>query len=361
MDRLSIAVLGAGAGGSAAVAELVSAGHDVAFWARSERTLAPFKSLGGVAYEGVLGNGVAKPRILTSDLSAALSGANVALICLPTTAHGQLARSMAGLGANVPVVLNPGHTGGALEFAHVFRSIGANPPPVAEFHTLTYVARKYSPDCVTITGAARFLRLGALPGGHAAAEIAEAIFPNAKRMRDVLACDLANLNMVLHVPGAVLAAAWVEATGGDFTFYVQAMTPGVARVLRALDDERRQVAGVFGHVLPSVTAEMQMVGTVEPSADAEDMAAAIASGGANKKIKAPNALTHRYYEEDFGHGLLPFIALAQVAQVNTPVASSLLRIGQTLMGDDLLAHGRTASRMGIEGLDRDGLLRHVGE
>ena len=51
-------------------------------------------------------------------------------------------------------------------------------------------------------------------------------------MPDVLACDLANVNMVLHVPGAVLGAAWVEATRGDFTFYVQGMTPGVARVMR---------------------------------------------------------------------------------------------------------------------------------
>jgi opine dehydrogenase len=360
MSRLSIAVLGAGAGGTAAVAELVSAGHDVALWARSEKTLAPFKAVGGVAYEGVLGEGIAKPRSITSDLSAALSGADAALICLPTTAHGQLARSLAELSTNIPVVLNPGHTGGALEFAHVFHSLGAKPPPIAEFHTLTYVARKYAPERVTITGAAQFLRLGALPDGEAAAAIAEAMFPKAKRMRDVLACDLANLNMVLHVPGAVLGSAWVEATGGDFTFYVQGMTTGVARVLKALDDERRAVAKAFGHDLPSVTAEMQMVGTVELSADADDMAAAIASGSANRKIKAPNSLTHRYYAEDFGHGLLPFIALAEVAKVQTPVASSLLRVGQTLLGDDLLAHGRTAARMGIEGLDRDGLLRRVG-
>src|SRR5947199_5010636 len=119
MNQFKIAVLGAGAGGTAAVAELVSAGHEVAFWARSENTLAPFKSRGGVAYEGVLGTGLAEPGILTSDLSAALSGADVALVCLPTTAHQQIARNLAALGATIPVVLNPGHTGGALEFAHV--------------------------------------------------------------------------------------------------------------------------------------------------------------------------------------------------------------------------------------------------
>jgi hypothetical protein len=43
-----------------------------------------------------------------------------------------------------------------------------------------------------------------------------------------------------------------------------------------------------------------------------------------------------------------------------PVASSLLRIGQTLLGTDFAADGRSAERMGIAGLDRDGLLNLVG-
>ena len=165
------------------------------------------------------------------------------------------------------------------------------------------------------------MRLAALPGGTAALEAAQALFASAKPMRDVLACDLANVNMVLHVPGAVLAAAWVEATRGDFTFYVQGMTPGVARVMQALDDERRAVARAFGHDLPPLVAEMQAIGTVESSVgDVDDLVAAIAAGEANRRIKAPDSLEHRYYREDFGHGLLPFTVLAAIAAVAVPIA-----------------------------------------
>src|ERR1019366_9051907 len=169
------------------------------------------------------------------------------------------------------------------------------------------------------------------------------------------------VNMVLHVPGAVLGAAWVEATGGDFTFYVQGMTKGVARVMQALDDERRAVARALGHELPSLVAEMQAIGTVESSViDLGDLVAAIASGEANRQIKAPASLEHRYYREDFGHGLLPFTAFAAIAGVTVPVAASLLQIAETLLGVDLAAHGRTAERMGIAGLDRNGLLELAG-
>jgi opine dehydrogenase len=356
-----VAVVGAGAGGAAAVAELVAAGHDVSFWGRSPTTLAAFQEQGGVAYEGVLGSGLAHPKLITADLCAAIEAADVVLVCLPTFAHADIARALAQARARNPVVLNPGHTGGALEFRQVFHTLGAKPPPIAEFSTLTYVARKYEPGRVTITGAASSVRLAALPGGDAAAAAARALFHSAQVMPDVLACDLANVNMVLHVPGAVLAAAWIEATGGDFTFYVAGMTAGVARVMRALDDERRAVARAFGHLLPSIVAEMQAIGTVAASArDADDLAGAIAAGEANAQIKAPDSLKHRYYREDFGYGLVPFVALAAIAGVAVPIAASLLQVGQTLLGVDLATEGRTAERMGIAGLDRDGLLNFVG-
>jgi len=357
---MKVAILGAGAGGAAAATEL-SAVHAVRFWGRTPATLAPFVAQGGVGYEGVLGEGLARPALITSELAAAVEGVDAILVCLPTFAHADIARALARQGTTAPVVLNPGHTGGALELAESFRAHGAALPPVAEFSTLTYVARSYSPGRVTITGVAKSVRLAALPGGEAAAAAAAALFASARRVPDVLACDLANVNMVLHAPGAVLGAAWVEATRGDFTFYVQGMTAGVARVMRALDDERRAVARAFGHDLPRLVAEMQAIGTVEATVrDPDDLAAAIAAGAANRRIKAPHSLAHRYYREDFGHGLLPFTVLAAIAGVDVPVAASLLRIAQTLTGTDFAAQGRTAERMGIAGLDRAGLWELVG-
>ncbi|MEP7300259.1 MAG: NAD/NADP octopine/nopaline dehydrogenase family protein [Caldimonas sp.] len=350
---MKVSILGAGAGGAAAVAELTLAGHEVTWWNRSAETLTPLLALGGVAYEGVLGEGVAIPRLISADIRVATAGADVAVVALPTFSHAPVARSLAEAGwpAELPVVLNPGHTGGALEFAHAFRSVRKDVPPIAEFSTLTYVARKYQPDRVTITGRAKQVRAAALAGGAAALDAACKLFPGATPVADVLASGLSNANLVLHPPGAVLAAAWVEATGGNFTFYVEAMTPGVARTLRLLDDERLAVADAFGHRLPNLIGEMKLIGTVEPSVtDTDDFVAAIAGGEANKRIKGPSSLQHRYYREDFGHGLLPFIELAEIAGVATPIAHSLFALAQGLVGTDYRAAGRTAEAMGIAGM-----------
>src|SRR5580704_2625772 len=105
-----VAVVGAGAGGAAAVAELIFAGHDVKFWGRSPQTLAAFQEQGGVAYEGVLGSGLACPKVISGNLHETIDAADVILVCLPTFAHADIARALAQAGAKVPVVLNPGHT-----------------------------------------------------------------------------------------------------------------------------------------------------------------------------------------------------------------------------------------------------------
>jgi opine dehydrogenase len=359
---MRVTVLGAGAGGCAAVAELTAAGHEVTLWNRSDATLEPLRRAGGVEFDGVLGEGTARPRLLTSDLAQSLGGCEAVVCVLPTFLHAALAGDLAqaGLARDVPIVLNPGHTGGALEFRTAFVRRLEAVPPIAELSTLTWVARKHAPQRVTVTGRARSVRAAALPGGERALESACILFPSARAQPDVLASDLANVNMVLHPPGAVLGAAWIEATHGDFTFYVEGMTSGVARVMRALDDERRAVAAAYGHALPNLIEEMQLIGTVEAAvADTGDFASAIAGGRANSRIRAPDSLGHRYYREDFGHGLLPFIELARIAAVPVPVAESLLTLGERLLGTDFRASGRTAQAMGIAGLDREGLISLV--
>ena len=290
---MRIAVIGGGNGGLATMAELWLAGHEVALHARREETLAPLRAA-GIGFLGVLGEGVARPALLTVDLAEAVRGADAIVVALPTLAHAGVARALHAAGVrDVPVILNPAHTGGLFEVETVFRSLGGPVPPLAGFSTLAYVARKPAPDRVNITGRAQSLRAACLPGGEAAVSLACALFPGAHDCGSVLASDLSNVNMIVHPPGSVTGIAWVESTGGDFTFYVQGLTPGVLAIMRALDAERRAIAAAYGLSLPTVIGEMKAIGTV-PADAADDDYAAIAAGEANRRIKAPDSLGHRY-------------------------------------------------------------------
>jgi opine dehydrogenase len=242
----------------------------------------------------------------------------------------------------------------------VFKTSGAQVPPIVEFSTLTYIARKKDPVTVNVTGVAKAVRAAALPDHQHAIGIARQLYPNIDPVDDLLFSSLANANLVLHPPGAILGAAWVEATGGDFTFYVDGMTPGVAKVMSALDAERCAVGRAFGHELPDLVGEMHSIGSVEDKQKTAPLLEAVSGGEANRNIKAPDSFDHRYYREDFGHGLLPFVEFATIAKVAVPAARALLEIGRLLIGDALQENVRSAEAMGIAGMELAGLKQLVG-
>jgi opine dehydrogenase len=55
----TIAVIGAGNGGCAAAAQLTQRGFDVRLYSRSGSTTEPLLAIGGIEYEGALGDGFA--------------------------------------------------------------------------------------------------------------------------------------------------------------------------------------------------------------------------------------------------------------------------------------------------------------
>lgn len=358
---MSVAVLGAGGGGLSAAVELTLAGHDVRLWNRGAAALEPHRARNAICYDGVLGTGAVSVESMSGDLTQTVAGAEAVVVCLPAIVHERLFVDLAALSCTAPIVLNPGHTGGALHARAVFAAAGVLLPPLAELSTLTYVAR-VNDGVVHTTGRAATVRAGALPGGQAALAAAQRLFPASDPVPDVLASSLSNVNLVLHPPGAVLAAAWVEATGGAFTFYVDAMTPGVGRIMAQLDAERLAVAAAYGHRLPSLLGEMAAIGTVEPArAESGDLPSAISGGEANRRIAAPDSFAHRYYREDFAFGLVPFRALAAIVGVPIPTTDALLFLASAAVGDDLDASGLGAERLGVAGVGRDELGRLVGQ
>lgn len=353
-----ICVIGAGNGGLSCCVELARAGHRIALWNRSAATLAPLQKA-GIGYRGLLGDGWIQPDYIGADLDTALGSAEAIVVSLPTSAHEEIAKLLALRGTtNIPVILNPGHTGGALAFRHGYQSSGQPCPPLVEFSTLSYVARMDDPTTVNITGVAGRVWAAAMAGNREALALACELFPNAAPLDSVLGSSLANVNMVLHPPGAMLSAAWVEATQGNFTFYVDAMTPGVAGVIKLLDQERLTLARAFGQELPDLEQEMRAIGTIDSETSNLDLATLIRTGTPNRKIMAPDSLNHRYYIEDFWFGLKPFIALASIADVDVPIARALLTLADATKSG-MVPLGRGANNMGIESMDLPALKRYV--
>ncbi|HEY9054134.1 MAG TPA: 2-dehydropantoate 2-reductase N-terminal domain-containing protein, partial [Rectinemataceae bacterium] len=109
-------VAGAGNGGLAMAGHLGLMGFEVRLFNRTDAHLNAARWYKGVELEGAV-EGFGPLRLATSSIREAVEGADVVMVVTPSTAHSSLASAMAPfLHDGQVVVLNPGRTGGALEF-----------------------------------------------------------------------------------------------------------------------------------------------------------------------------------------------------------------------------------------------------
>jgi opine dehydrogenase len=365
MDIRRIAIMGAGHGGLAAAADLGRRGFDVRLHARREETLAPVREQGGIAVQGVQAGLVPVP-VLTTDVAEAMEGADLVMLVVPSVAHDFYARALAPhMRPDLPVFVNPGHTGGGLHFVRSLREAGyADPVRTCESVTLTYICRKTGPASVDIFSYVKNLKFAAFPGRHADELFAaiRPLYPEIALRSSVLETGLTNINAVFHPPGMILNAGWIEATGGGFLFYREGITPAVGRVTEAVDRERLAVARALGVPSVSFLENFFEAGlTTREAAESGDISRACIESEPNRSIRSPPSLDHRYMHEDVGYGLVPFAAFGDLAGVETPTIDALVSLASAMMGIDYAKDGLTLERMGLAGVAPDGLRHFVEE
>lgn len=356
-DIKTVAVLGSGHGGCAAAADLTLRGFDVRMHVRGPDKRAAFA--GGITVTGER-EGTATPALMSPDLAEVVDGADLVMLVVPARAHGDYATDLAALlPARSVVMLNPGHTGGSLDFAHGFRAAGGPPITICETTTLTYICRMEGAAEVAIYREVRNLGFAALPAPETAtlARRVRPLFANIVPAANVLETGFMNINAVLHVAGCVMNAGWIEFTGGGFLFYREGITPAVGRVMEVLDDERLAVARRLGIDVPAFIDFFCEAGlTTEEARRTRSIHRAAVESAPNKTIAAPQSLDHRYVHEDVGYGLVPMAEIAGLVGVETPVTDSLITLAATGTGFDFREQGLTLAKMGLEGMSADALL-----
>jgi opine dehydrogenase len=121
---VKICVIGAGNGGQALTKYLALKGYDVSLYNRSEKRIAPILKTRKIKLEGEV-NATTQISFATTDISEAIKGRKLLMVVVPANAHREVAEKLASLLEDGQIiVLNPGRTAGALEFANVLKEKG---------------------------------------------------------------------------------------------------------------------------------------------------------------------------------------------------------------------------------------------
>jgi opine dehydrogenase len=354
-------VIGAGNGGKAMAAHLGLMGFPVTLYNRTPENVAAVKARRGIELDSYEGGprGFGPLVLVTSDMGEALEQAEVIMVVVPAYAHADVTRATAPhLRDGQIVVLNPGRTGGALEFASVLRERGCGADvTVAEAETLIYASRSEGPAQARIFRIKEAVPLAALPATRTprVLEALSSAFPLFIDGVSVLHTSLNNMGAIFHPALTLLNAGRIESTGGDFQFYIDGVTPSVARVLEALDRERVTVAAALGIRARTGMEWLRMA----YEATGATLHEAIHNQPGYRGIKAPPTLNHRYITEDVPMSLVPIAALGQRYGVRVRGIDSIIRQACIIHETDYWRRGRTLDKLGIEQLSIGEVMQYV--
>jgi opine dehydrogenase len=357
-----VAVIGAGNVGCALAADLALRGAEVRLFNRSPGRLAPIRDAGGITVTGEI-EGFAAPALVTGSLEEAVDGVGVVVVTVPTASLPTYAAALARATSGEQLIwLNPGHSGALFLAAELARA-GGGERTICQLTTASHISRLTGPATVQV-----FLRSRASLAALPASQLEEchrrldALLPGQfGRAQSVLEADLANLNAILHPPGMVCNAGWIEATAGKFGFYAEGSGPAVTQVMEAIDHERLALARRLGvRAVPFAELFHQLGFTSGKRAHAGGVHYAIQHSELIHPIQSPPRLDHRYLHEDVGWGLVPWMHLAAAAGSPTPTITALTHLAGVINGIDYPREGLTLERMGLAGKTPSEIRAHVG-
>lgn len=362
-DKTHFCVCGAGHGGKAMAAHLALMGFPVTLYNRTADNVSVIKARGGIELESYEGGprGFATLACVTSDIRQALESADVIMVVVPSTAHADLARLAAPhLRDDQIIVLNPGRTAGALEFTQTLRKAECTARvTVAEAETLIYASRSDGPAQARIFRIKESVPVAALPA-TCTKQVLQALNPAYPQFIDgvsVLHTGLNNMGAIFHPALTLLNSGRIESTRGEFQFYIDGVTPSVARVLEVLDRERVTVAAALGIRARTALEWLKMA----YDATGADLHEAIHNQPGYYGIQAPPTLNHRYITEDVPMSLVPIASFGERYGVSVKGIDSIIRIACVIHRTDYYRRGRSVDALGLAQWGVSELTRFVME
>jgi opine dehydrogenase len=262
------------------------------------------------------------------------------------------------------ILLIQGNTGGSLMFRRVLDAAFCRAAvDVAEMDNYPYSCWRPAPTTIRPIVRKKFLQIATFPGNRIDPVFAVLgpLFPHAVAAPTVISTGFTNANAMLHVANCVGNAGKID-RGESYKFYAEGVTASVARLYSAINAERVAVAAALGAEVPTLEDWFARTYGVRGATLSETCQLLTTnSDGPYQATGTPRSWDHKYIAEDVPVGLMPMRALGQAAGVPTPQIDAVIKLAQTLAGNDFAGTSRTLERMGLSGMDAARIRRAVAE
>ena len=356
---MKISVIGTGNGGQAIAGWLSMHGYEVCLYGRNEKVIDELNRRGSIHLVGAI-NGEGSSIEFTSDIHSSVFGVDIIMVVTTANAHASIARQIArDLRDSQVIILNPGRTGGALEFKRALKAAGCSAHVyVAEAQTLVYACRVVENGIVNIIGVKDKVLLSAVPSSdteHVLSRI-KSVYPCFCAAENVLRTSLENIGAMFHPCVLLFNAATIERH--DVFWFYRDMTPEIANFIEEFDRERLAVGIAYGIDLLSVN---EWISYAYPATQGTTLCEKMRNNPAYHDIKSPSTIFTRQLTEDIPTGVLPIMELGEAAGVDVPLLRSMVDICSRLLRIDFRKEGRTLEHLGLAGKTKDEIIAYLSQ
>src|SRR4029079_3285894 len=137
----------------------------------------------------------------------------------------------------------------------------------------------------------------------------------------------------------------------------EGVTPMVARLYEAINDERSAVGAALGAKVPDLAGWWGLTYGVREKTLPESAQKLTGPGGPYGGTPTPKSFAHQYVAEDVPVGLIPMSEIGRAVGVPTPAIDALIRIAGIMAGTNFATEPGTLERMGRAGKDAAGITR----
>ena len=233
---------------------------------------------------------------------------------------------------------------------------------VGETETAVYTPAGRGPGRIEILVEKAEIRAAAFPAtdNGALLHLLRQLYPQVAEAENVLDTSINNVGGVVH-PAAMLLNSYATeraAAGEPLIYYRDQVNPTVANlVMEPLDAERVAVGKALG--LKQVLTFGEWSAACFGHA-AGSIRETVASNPSYAGFGAPHRLLALgFVDDEIPNSLVPLSELGRLVGVPTPMTDSLIDLAAAMLRIDFRRGGRTLERLGLGGLDREGLLHHV--
>lgn len=337
----TVFVCGAGHQGLSMSAHLALNGMTVNLWNRTPNNIQEVMDTGIIHCSGIV-NGEAEIAKVSSSMADVV--ADFVMVTTPSSAHQDVVKELAPfVHKDMVIVLNPGRTFGAIDFAEELKKCGVRElPHIAETQTIVYTCRKSGENSTCIFALKNDVEIAAIRGSdidYIMALMPECLKPFFKVVDSVGLTSLSNVGMVLHCSPVLMNIGWIESEKVDFKYYYDGISKSVAHFLEKIDQERQAVARAVGFEIES--AKDWLIRTYNVSG--ETLFECLRNNEAYREIDAPPTINTRYIFEDVPNGLVPVERMGIEYGVPTPCITTIINLACAVMDADYRATGRRFS------------------